>query len=114
MLLAMRQFGGALNEDELNPVVGNVVEELLGGDPERVLIFILNLSANSVWVGLRETVSSTSGILLAASGGNVSFNAVEDGTLPTRQFFTIAASTGSQLYVLTLRRETQAKSGEIL
>ncbi len=114
MLLAMRQFGGALNEDERNPVVGVVVEELLGGDPERVLIFILNLSANSVHVGLRETVSSTNGILLAASGGNVSFNAVEDGTLPTRQFFVLATAPASQLYVLTLRRETQAASGELL
>ena len=114
LLLAMRQFGGALNEDELNPVVGTVVAELLGGDPERVLIFILNLSANSVYVGLRETVSPTNGILLAASGGNVSFNAVEDGTLPTRQFFVVAASGGSQLYILTLRRETQAERGEIL
>ncbi len=114
MLLAMRQFGGALNEDERNPVVGVVVEELLGGDPERVLIFILNLSANSVYVGLRQTVSSTNGIILAASGGNVSFNAVEDGTLPTRQFFVVAAGAGSQLYVLTLRRETQGRSGEVL
>ena len=91
-----------------------VVEELLGGDPERVLVFILNLSANSVFAGLRNSVSSTNGILLAASGGNVSFNAVEDGTLPTRQFFVVAAGAASQLYVLTLRRETQARSGEIL
>lgn len=114
MLLAMRQFGGALNEDEINPTVGTVVEELLGGDPERVLVFILNLSANSVHVGLRNNVSATNGILLAASGGNVSFNAVEDGTLPTRQFFVVAALAASQLYVLTLRRETQQLSGEIL
>ena len=114
MLLAQRQFGGALNEDEINPSVGVVVEELLGGDPERVLVFILNLSANSVHVGLRNTVSPTNGILLAANGGNVSFNAVEDGTLPTRQFFVVAAAAASQLYVLTLRRETQVQSGEIL
>lgn len=113
-LLAMRQFGGALNEDERNPVVGVVVEELLGGDPERVLVFILNLSANSVYVGLRETVSSTNGILLAASGGNVSFNAVDDGTLPTRQFFVVSAGADSQLYVLTLRRETQTEPSEVL
>ncbi len=114
LLLAMRQFGGALNEDEINPTVGTVVEELLGGDPERVLVFILNLSANSVHVGLRNTVSATNGILLAANGGNVSFNAVEDGTLPTRQFFVVAAAAASQLYVLTLRRETQELSGAIL
>ncbi len=114
MLLAMRQFGGALNEDERNPAVGAVVEELLGGDPERVLVFVLNLSANSVYVGLRNTVSPINGILLAASGGNVSFNAVEDGTLPTRQIFVVAAAPASQLYVLTLRRETQAERGEIL
>ena len=114
LLLAMRQFGGALNEDEINPLVGTVVEELLGGDPERVLVFVLNLSANSVFVGLRNTVSATNGILLAASGGNVSFNAVEDGTLPTRQFFVVAAAAASQLYVLTLRRETQQAVGEIL
>jgi hypothetical protein len=114
MLLAMRQFGGALNEDEANPSVGVVVEELLGGDPERVLVFILNLSANSVYVGLRNTVSATNGILLAASGGHVSFNAVEDGTLPTRQIFVVAAGAGSQLYVLTLRRETQGQRGGLL
>ena len=114
MLLAMRQFGGALNEDERNPSVGVVGEELLGGDPERVLVFVLNLSANTVYVGLRETVSSTNGILLAASGGNVSFNAVEDGTLPTRQLFVVSTAAASQLYVLTLRRETQGGRGEIL
>ena len=114
LVLAERQFGGALNEDERNPVVGVAVEELLGGDPERVLVFILNLSANTVHVGLRQTVSATNGIILSCSGGSVSVNAIEDGTLPTRQFFVIAGAAASQLYVLTLRRETQVARGEIL
>lgn len=107
LVFAERQYGGALNEDERNPVVGTAVEELLGGDPERVLVFFLNLSANTIHVGLRNIVSSTNGIILAASGGSVSFNAIEDGTLPTRQFFVIAGAAASQMYILSLRRETQ-------
>ncbi len=114
LVFAERQFGGALNEDERNPIINLAVEEILGGDPERVLVFILNLSADTVHVGLRNTVSATNGIILAASGGSVSFNAIEDGTLPTRQFFGIAAGVGAQLYILTLRRETQVARGEIL
>lgn len=116
LVLAERQFGGALNEDERNPVVGTDVEELLGGDPERVLVFILNLSAGTVHVGFRNTVSPLNGIILAASGGSISFNAIEDGTLPTRQVFVTAQFAVSQMYVLTLRRETQTvgPSGEIL
>lgn len=114
MVLAARQFGGALNEDERNPIIGVTAEELLGADPERVLIFVLNLSPNSVYMGLRQTVSSTNGILLASNGGGVSFNAVDDGTIPTRQFFVVAGGAGSQLYVLTLRRESLGGGGEIL
>ena len=110
LVFAERQFGGALNEDERNPVVGVAVAELLGGDPERVLVFFLNLSANSLHVGLRATVSATNGILLAANGGSVSFNVIEDGTIPTRQFFVVAAAAASQMYVLSLRRETQVET----
>lgn len=114
LVFAERQFGGALNEDERNPIISTPAEELLGGDPERVLVFILNLGADTVHVGLSVAVSPTNGILLAASGGSVSFNAIEDGTLPTRQFFAIGPAIGSQLYILTLRRETQVARGEIL
>lgn len=107
LVLAERMYGGALNEDERNPLVGTGVTELLGGDPERVLVFILNLSSQSLYIGLRQTVNPTNGILLSSTGGSVSFNAVEDGTLPTRQFFVFSPAVDMQLYVLTLRRETQ-------
>lgn len=114
LVFAERQFGGALNEDERNPVVDLAVEELLGGDPERVFVFILNLSPGTIFLGLRNTVSPLNGIILAASGGSVSFNAIEDGTIPTRQFFVTAQFAVSQMYVLSLRRETQVAAGEIL
>lgn len=105
--LAIAKFGGDISEDERNPTVGTDVQELLGGDPERVQVVVVNLSANTVFIGWRSNVSATNGIRLGANGGSASFNADDDATLPSRQLFGVASAIGSQIYMLTLRRESQ-------
>lgn len=100
-----RRFGGGLIDLEANPVIGVTATEILGGDPERVLAIIINLSANDVFISPRADVSTTKGIQLAANGGSATFDAELDGTLVTRQLFGIAGAAASQLYTLILRRE---------
>lgn len=105
--LAIAKFGGDISEDERNPTVGTDVQELLGGDPERVQVVVVNLSANTVFIGWRSTVSAANGVRLGANGGSASFNADDDATLPTRQLFGVATGAASQIYILTLRRESE-------
>lgn len=100
------RFGGALAEFEDDPTVGTSVEELLGGDPERVFVLVMNLSPNVVYVGFRSDTSSAKGIRLNANGGSVSMAVDDDGVLTTRQMFAVAGAAGSQLYVLRMRRES--------
>lgn len=101
-----RRFGGALSEREANPTVGTSAEELLGGDPERVQVIVVNLSANIVYLGFRSDTSSSKGIRLNANGGSLSMAVDDDGILTTRQLFALASGAGSQLYVLSMRRES--------
>ena len=103
---ARHMFGGDVVEGESNPTVGVAAAELLGGDPERVSVVIINLSPNDIYLSWRVGVASTNGVWIGPNGGSVSFNAHEDGVLPARQMFAIAGAAASQVYIITLRRET--------
>lgn len=108
-LISEKKFGGPLVELESNPVSNIAAAQLTGADPERVSIFIINLSANTVYIGFTQQVSAANGILLSANGGNVSFNVDEDGTIVARAFFSTAAIDASQLYMIRMRRDTASK-----
>ncbi len=101
-----KRFGGALSERESNPTVGTSSVELLGGDPERLSVIVVNLSANIVYVGFRSDTSPTNGIRLNANGGSLSMVVEDDGILTTRQLFAVAGGAASQVYLLSMRRES--------
>ncbi len=65
---------------------------------------LLNLSSNTVFVGLENSVSATNGIRFGANGGSVSFNVTDDGMIQTRNMFAVADGAGSAVYVITLSR----------
>ena len=98
------RYAGELSEDETTVTVGTSFGEVIGSDPDRLGLLIVNLSANTVYVGINNDVSTTNGIRLGATGGSVSFNVTDDGMLLPRTWFGLATGAGSNIYVLTLKR----------
>ena len=98
------RYAGELTEDESTATIGTTVSQVVGSDPDRLGLLLINLSANTVFIGLENTVSTTNGIRLGANGGSVSFNVTDDGMIQTRNMFAIASGAGSVVYAITLSR----------
>lgn len=98
------RYAGELSEDETTATVGTTVSQVVGSDPDRLGLLILNLSNNTVFIGIENNVSTTNGIRLGANGGSVAFNVTDDGMIQTRTMFGLATGAGSQIYVLSLSR----------
>ena len=98
------RYKGELTEDETSVTVGTAVSTVIGSNPDRLGLLILNLSANTVYVSIDNSVSATNGIRLGANGGSVSLNVTDDGMIQTRTWYGLAAGAGSSVYVLDLTR----------
>ena len=98
------RYKGELTEDETSVTVGTAVSTVIGSNPDRLGLLILNLSANTVYVSIDNSVSATNGIRLGANGGSVSLNVTDDGMIQTRTWYGLAAGAGSSVYVLDLNR----------
>ena len=103
-LFAEKEFGGVLAHTFEIQFIGLTHSQVFGNDPDRVWTLLQNLSANIIYAGYDESVSSTRGIILAANGGLVSFSARTDYILPTLQMNVLSTVAASELLVLTLRR----------
>ena len=103
---ANRRFGGILAPLDTVVSVGTTQGQVLGNDPERVTVLLINLSSNTIFVGFNEQVGSGNGIILTPSGGNVSYNVEDDFLIPTLQVNAVADGANSALYVLSQRRIT--------
>jgi hypothetical protein len=97
-------FGGDFEEQESGPTVGLAASRILLNDPEAISLTIINLGTADVYIKPSNTVLATSGILLTASGGNVSMDVRSDATLPSKEWWAISATAGQELYVLRIRR----------
>ena len=98
------RYKGELTEKELTQAIGTTAAVVVDADPDRLGLLILNLSNNTVFVALENTVSSANGIRLGANGGSVAFNITDDGMIQTRQIYAIADGIASTVYVITLSR----------
>ena len=103
---ANRRFGGILAPQDTVVSVGTSQVQILGNDPERVTVLLINMSGNTIFIGFNEQVGSTNGIILTPSGGNVSYNVEDDFLIPTLQVNALAGGAASLLYVLSQRRIT--------
>ena len=102
----LKRFGFPTRAVE-NPVVaevGTTAAEILKNNPDRVFFLVVNLSANTVYVGLASDVGATKGIQLDANGGFVSFSVEEDGEAVAYQIFAIATGAASAIYVLEIEK----------
>jgi len=92
--------------EEVNPVtptVGTSVTQILREDPNRIAVVIINLGANSMYIGFDREISSTRGILLSANGGSYTAFWKEDFTLCARAMYAIAPAGSVSVYVLALK-----------
>lgn len=94
------QFTSRVN-DVLSSV-GLTVLQLLPQDYNRLGFVVINLSVNSLYVGPFADVSSTKGIRVGASGGNLAVLWEEDLILPGLEWFAVAAGAGSALLTVEL------------
>lgn len=97
-------FGGDFEEAESNVSVGTSVTQLTQNDPECISLTMINLGTADVYIKPKNNVSTTSGILLTASGGNVSMDVRSDATLPSKAWFAVSGTAGQEVYVLKIRR----------
>ena len=100
-----KRYMGGMGEREKTVTVGTTSVEVIGNDPERVSLLLVNLSGNTMYIGLEAGVSSSNGILLAANGGTYQVDVEEDLLFPIRAHHAIAAGASSTMYVLSARRE---------
>lgn len=85
---------------QLNP---NTPTQIAMNNPNRFEIILMNISIDNIYVGFTSDVGISKGILLAASGGEIGFVARDDGELPGRALFGIAAAgtvDTPQIYVV--------------
>ncbi len=108
LMLARRRFGGDVVARQASALVGTSAGEALGGDPERVQVLFVNLSANDIYLGFNSQVSATNGIWLGPNGGSALLTADEDGPMPTYAWWAVATVAASTLHIVELRRESIA------
>jgi len=78
--LLLQQFKVKTRQN-INPEVSTLtggVDKVLGNNPNRLAWVIINLGANSAYVGFTNDVSASKGILLSALGGSASMVWDED------------------------------------
>lgn len=80
--------------------IGLTVGKILSNNPNRVGLTMINLSANTIYIGPENTTSSSEGIFLSANGGSLSFDWRTDMTLIPNQWFAVATGAASSLYIL--------------
>lgn len=98
-------YGGPVTEQDYEiPLSANVVTKLLGLNPERLALTIINLGSYDCFVMFDNLVSSTRGIALAASGGYVNITVRDDQMLPVREWWAYGSAGATDLFILETKR----------
>ena len=100
------RFKGDLGHREEDFTVGTAVIEVAHGDAERVSLTFVNLGATTLYIAPSINVSAAWGMRLAANGGTVSMNVVDDSLLPALNWRAMGSAPAGVLYVLSVRRSS--------
>lgn len=87
----------------INPITGTAgtgATQILENNHNRVQWTVVNLTANTIYVGFDDSVSSSRGIPAGANGGSVSSLFREDGELCFQALWVIAPSGSGAIYVV--------------
>lgn len=102
------KYFGAPTRPAVNPVTASVGTSgvlILENRPKRTMALIVNLSANTLYIGWDREVSSTRGVLVSANGGYISLIYEEDGDLVGQALYAVATAAASSIYVVEVYLE---------
>lgn len=105
------QFGVKVDVSLVSVTVGTSQVAIVGNNPNRVGLVIMNLSGNDVYVSPFSGVSTTNGLKLATSGGNITLNWQFDLTLCTYGFNAIANTGSNAVMVMEVFTVNQGVAG---
>ncbi len=91
----------------INPVtdtVATIPTQILQNNPDRIFLLIVNLSANTGYVGWDARVSADRGIPLAPYGGYISLSIEEDGELVIYEVWAVNEAAAGKYYVVEIER----------
>lgn len=81
------------------------VTQVLRNNPDRLMFLIINLSDTAMQLGWFRDVSATKGIVLAASGGTIVFEADVDGELVGYDFYVHCGADSKALFIMVVEAE---------
>lgn len=102
--LLEKLFGGPLDYRETNPTVGTSAVSLVGHNPDRVGLVVVNFGAADISIALDARVSTTRGIRVPSGGGAVTMSCPEDATLTAQNWWSVSGAAGNAVYVLEVMR----------
>lgn len=82
--------------------VGVAAAQIFRRNTNRIMYLIVNLSANTIYVGFDGGTSTTKGILLDPAGGQVSSWIKEDASLTQEEVWIVANGAGSAIFAIEL------------
>lgn len=104
-------YGGDVEIKDGSTITGAGSVSILGGNPEAVTLSLVNTGANPCYVWWDNTVSANKGILLAANGGFLSLNVVDDAVLPTMDWHAVSPGGASSVSFLACLRASKVGGG---
>lgn len=103
---SLKEFNGSIRPVERVQVIAVGAQQILGADPERMSLVIVNHDPAIIYVGLSKDVSASRGIPVTANGGYLSFSIGQDGDVLINPFYIFSVAGGGNVYTLVGRRET--------
>ena len=85
--------------------LGITAQMILANNPNRLGWIIVNLSTNTVYLGLQNDVSSSKGILLDPSGGQAAMLWDEDFQMTGWAIWGVASAANSAIYAIEVVEE---------
>lgn len=109
--LISRQFGikTRVRENPLTSSIGINAERVVPSNPNRLALTVINLSANTIYLGFDNRVSSINGIYVAPNGGGISLIYDEDFEMVGYEIWGIATGTNSSIKVIEVIGEGEVK-----
>lgn len=93
------QFGGSFEVLESTVDLSTTAKRVISNNYERMGLTVVNLSANDVFMGLTNTVSTTFGIELIGSGAALLINARDDLALVGHEWYGLTNTSTATLYI---------------
>lgn len=88
-------------ENPITSTVGTSATRILSNNPRRVAFVLINLGSYPIYLSPSNDPSTTKGIYIAESGGQISLNYENDFELTGGEFWAVADGGNSEIYVLS-------------